>query len=98
MVPKTDWFLNIVIPTFNIGQTLEECLRTILAQSLLRDQYEIVLADAGSADATREITRVGLCYFPVCWSKPGMHGTATLQKEFGFNKTLVRNDTWQTKT
>ena len=48
-------FLSVVIPTLNSGKTLETCLRAIAAQTLPRDGYEIVLADAGSSDNTREI-------------------------------------------
>lgn len=48
-------FLSVVIPTLNSGKTLEPCLRAITAQTVPRDGYEIVLADAGSSDNTREI-------------------------------------------
>lgn len=49
--------LSVVIPTLNSGKTLEACLRAILVQTMPRDGYEIVLADAGSTDATREVAR-----------------------------------------
>jgi len=49
--------VSVVIPTLNSGKTLEACLRAIAIQTMPRDQYEIVLADAGSTDATREIAR-----------------------------------------
>ncbi len=49
--------VSIVIPTLNSGRTLAACLRAITAQNLPRDRYEIVLADAGSTDDTRDIAR-----------------------------------------
>ncbi len=49
--------LSIVIPTLNSARTLGECLDAILTQSLPRDRYEIVIADAGSSDSTLEIAR-----------------------------------------
>jgi len=49
--------VSFVIPTLNSGKTLAACLRAIALQTVPRDQYEIVLADAGSTDATREIAR-----------------------------------------
>ena len=50
-------FLSVVIPTLNSEKTLAECLAAIRAQSLPRDSYEIVIADAGSSDRTRAIAR-----------------------------------------
>ncbi len=49
--------LSIVIPTLNSEKTLRECLEAILDQSMARESYEIVVADAGSSDATLEIAR-----------------------------------------
>src|SRR6185503_19507458 len=42
-------------PTLNAAATLENCLASIAAQTYPRDRYEIILADAFSKDATREI-------------------------------------------
>ena len=50
-------FLSVVIPTLNSERTLGACLAAIRAQNLPRDAYEIVIADAGSADRTLEIAR-----------------------------------------
>lgn len=50
-----DCIFSIVIPTLNSGRTLEACLRSILSQTMQRDRYEIVLADAGSTDDTLHI-------------------------------------------
>jgi len=49
--------VSVVIPTLNSGKTLAACLRSIAAQTLPRERYEVVLADAGSTDTTREIAR-----------------------------------------
>ncbi len=49
--------LSIVIPVLNSERTLPECLAAIRAQTLRRDAYEIVVADAGSTDRTLEIAR-----------------------------------------
>lgn len=49
--------LSIVIPTLNSEKTLRECLEAVLKQSVARESYEIVIADAGSSDATLEIAR-----------------------------------------
>lgn len=47
--------VSIVIPTLNSARTLPECLDAILAQDYPREETEIIVADAGSSDATREI-------------------------------------------
>ena len=49
--------LSIVIPTLNSERTLPECLDAIIGQTFPRDQYEIVIADAGSSDSTLAIAR-----------------------------------------
>lgn len=49
--------LSIVIPTLNSERTLGACLDAILAQRFPRADFEIVVADAGSADRTLEIAR-----------------------------------------
>ena len=48
-------FLSVVIPTLNSERTLGACLAAIRAQSLPRAAYEIVIADAGSADRTLDV-------------------------------------------
>ena len=50
-------FLSIVIPTLNSERTLGACLAAIRSQTLPRDAYEIVVADAGSSDRTLDIAR-----------------------------------------
>lgn len=57
MTQKTEPFVSVVIPTLNSAKTLEACLRAITLQTMPRDRYEIVMADAGSSDTTREIAR-----------------------------------------
>ena len=50
--------VSFVIPTLNSEKTLGECLDAILAQDFPRSDYEIVIADAGSSDATLEIAKL----------------------------------------
>jgi len=46
--------VSVVIPTLNSAQTLEKCLTSIRA-NCSKYSYEIIVADAGSEDATLEI-------------------------------------------
>ena len=45
------------MPTLNAGALLENCLDSIAAQTWPRERMEILIADAFSKDATREIAR-----------------------------------------
>ena len=49
--------VSFVIPVLNSAATLGECLDAVLAQDFPRADYEIVVADAGSTDATVDIAR-----------------------------------------
>lgn len=48
-------FVSFVIPTLNCEPILGQCLRSIRAQDVPADQYEILIADGGSRDRTLEI-------------------------------------------
>jgi glycosyltransferase involved in cell wall biosynthesis len=45
------------MPTLNVEAILDNCLASVAWQTLPRDQYEIILADAHSIDRTREIAK-----------------------------------------
>jgi len=47
--------LSLIVPMYNVEQYLEECLDSLLAQTLL--DMEILLVDDGSTDATARIAR-----------------------------------------
>ena len=49
--------VSIIIPTLNAGALLDNCLASIAAQTYPRDRIEIILADAFSKDATRDIAK-----------------------------------------
>lgn len=45
--------LSIIIPIYNVEDTLRRCLRSVLAQ--IDNRMEVVLIDDGSTDASRQI-------------------------------------------
>jgi glycosyltransferase involved in cell wall biosynthesis len=47
--------ISIVIPSYNQGAFLEECLRSVLDQS--HPRKEVIVMDGGSGDSSREILR-----------------------------------------
>jgi hypothetical protein len=49
--------ISIIMPTLNAGALLDNCLASVAAQTYPRDRLEIILADAFSKDATRDIAK-----------------------------------------
>jgi glycosyltransferase involved in cell wall biosynthesis len=47
--------ISVIMPTLNAEKYLDECLGELRAQDYPREKVEIVIADAGSTDATLEI-------------------------------------------
>ena len=45
--------VSIILPTLNARDYIEECLESILGQTL--KEIEIICVDAGSSDGTREL-------------------------------------------
>jgi succinoglycan biosynthesis protein ExoA len=50
-------FVSVVIPVFNEERHIEACLASVMAQDYPADRYEVIVADGGSTDRTREIVR-----------------------------------------
>lgn len=47
--------ISVVIAAFNEEKTLKTCLDSLFAQTASSDSYEIIVADDGSSDGTREV-------------------------------------------
>ena len=55
MNPDACPHVSFIVPVLNAAGVLENCLRSIAQQDYPPEQCEILLADGGSSDATREI-------------------------------------------
>src|SRR5215212_2815871 len=44
--------VSAIVPVYNPGSDIEDCIRTLLDQSLPSDQYEVIFVDDGSTDDT----------------------------------------------
>jgi lipopolysaccharide/colanic/teichoic acid biosynthesis glycosyltransferase len=49
--------ISVVIPAYNAADMLGNCLRALNAQSVPRDEYEIIIVDDGSTDETVAFTQ-----------------------------------------
>ncbi len=47
--------VSVVIPAYNAATTIGECLAALNKQSLPRSEYEVIVVDDGSTDATADI-------------------------------------------
>jgi len=49
--------ISVIIPTYNEEKNIENCLKSLLNQTLPRDKYEIIVVDGRSEDRTVKIAR-----------------------------------------
>jgi cellulose synthase/poly-beta-1,6-N-acetylglucosamine synthase-like glycosyltransferase len=49
--------VSVIVPAFNAAKTIGACLDGLFAQTLPRAQYEVIVVDDGSTDATRAIAQ-----------------------------------------
>lgn len=47
--------VSVIVPTYNNADILPKCLDALMAQDFPHDQYEIIVVDDGSRDATSQI-------------------------------------------
>ncbi len=52
---KTDVLLSVIIPAYNAGSYIDDCLRSVMTQEAA--SFEVVLVNDGSTDRTTEICR-----------------------------------------
>ena len=50
-------FLSIIIPVYNVGKYIEDCLKSVLDQDISKEEYEIICINDGSTDNSLEILR-----------------------------------------
>src|SRR3954469_22136107 len=46
--------VSAIVPVYNPGSDIDDCIRTLLDQSLPASSYEVIFVDDGSTDGTGE--------------------------------------------
>ena len=49
--------VSIIVAAYNSQETIEECLKSILAQNYPADSFEVIVMDGGSKDATVKLAQ-----------------------------------------
>ena len=64
---------SVIVPAYNAGKTIGDCLGALTRQSLVPAVYEIIVVDDGSKDGTAEIVKT----FSVRYLRQANRGPAT---------------------
>ena len=62
--------LSVVVPVLDMADSVGACLDALVAQSLPRDQFEVIVVDNGSTDGTPDIVQ----RYPVTLLRESMPG------------------------
>ncbi len=101
MAAVPDPKVSVVVPVYNPGADIDDCIRTLLDQSLPPGDYEAIFVDDGSTDATparldalaREHEHVRVEHIPNSgW--PGRPRNVGLEMARGEFVLFVDNDDW----
>src|SRR5512138_1104919 len=70
--------VSIIVASYNNEDTIEECLKAILAQNYPKDNFEVILMDGGSKDATTKIAeKLPVKVFSIPINCPAAYNYAT---------------------
>ena len=50
-----EYKVSVIVPVYNVSEYLEECLDSLLAQTMSKEEMEILLINDGSTDNSFEI-------------------------------------------
>ena len=60
---KTKPKLSVIVPVFNQDKYLARCMRSLLNQTLPKNDYEIIVINDGSTDKTELVLNLVLYFF-----------------------------------
>jgi glycosyltransferase involved in cell wall biosynthesis len=67
--------VSVIIPTYNRKEQLSETLNSLAQQSVIENQFEVIVVDDGSTDGTREVMATGFP-FPLRYFSQNNQGDA----------------------
>ncbi len=91
--------VSVIIPTFNRGQLLVKCLKSLSEQTYPHDQFEVIVVDDGSTDNTEDLLKEINKQFPFAFlylkqrnSGPAMARNLGAQAAKGFVLAFTDSD------
>ena len=54
---KSNYKVSMIVPVYNVEEYLEKCLDSLLAQTIMQEEMEVLLINDGSTDSSFEICR-----------------------------------------
>lgn len=78
--------VSVIIPNYNYARYLDRVLRSVLNQSVSKNQYEIILVDDASTDNTKEVLKKYDGLIKIIWLKKNV-GLAE-SRNIGIKKAL----------
>lgn len=74
--------ISVVVPTYNRAELLRRTLETVASQPLDRDDFEVIVSDDGSSDASAEVVDA---------FRPRLHLKYHFQEDRGYRVAAARN-------
>jgi GT2 family glycosyltransferase/glycosyltransferase involved in cell wall biosynthesis len=89
--------ISVVIPTCNRSRKLRACLDALAAQTILPQEFEVIVVDDGSTDETEAVVRASTYTFPLRYlrqanSGPGAARNAGVREAIGETVLFLGDD------
>ena len=86
--------LSVIVPVYNQEKYIARCLRSLIQQSMKKNEYEIIVINDGSTDKTAKILEIFESYITLITNERNCGLPATLNKGIkqSLSKYMVRVD------
>ncbi|MBQ4102016.1 MAG: glycosyltransferase [Oscillospiraceae bacterium] len=78
--------ISVIIPVFNAAKYIEPCLQSLMAQTMAKKDFEVLLVDDGSTDQSGEICKKYESMSPIFRYLPKENGGVSSARNYGIEK------------